>query len=197
MKICALILAAGKSERMGQLKPLLPFNKEENFIQHIISTIRQAGVPNIWVVIGAHAEKIIPVLPQDVNCVVNEEFEQGQLSSIQKGLSEIMKEDFDGVIITLVDHPLIENETYRTITQNAENLRDTILIACYNGRKGHPVFIPRKYFDEVLRAPLDVGLRHVTNNPKNYVFLIDTKDKGVIIDIDTPDLYKTHIGGNR
>lgn len=195
MKICVLVLAAGQSERMGSLKPLLPFNAKENFIQHIVGEITKAGIDDIVVVLGNRSEQIIPYIPDNAHFVINNDYELGQISSIKRGISYLLeqKADFRGAILTLSDHPFIKSSTFRQMKSETLD-RDEFSIAKYRGIKGHPIYLPQKYWQDILAAPSSIGLKFAIN--KKSVFFIDTKDNGTIIDIDTPELYKKWFGVN-
>jgi len=83
--LAAVILAAGRSSRMGTFKPLLPFGPE-SVIERIILTVRKAGVETIRVVVGWSADRLIPVLERHgVAYVSNDRFDEGMYVSIQSG----------------------------------------------------------------------------------------------------------------
>lgn len=199
MSVIAIVLAAGKSERMGRLKPLLPFDSKHNFLEHIVSELNAAQIDDIIVVVGSKYNDVIRRCEDTVNArfVVNQDFERGQLSSVKTGLNDAVrrKRNASAAIFSLADHPLITRNTYKLLLENHKSKPDSILVARCDERKGHPILIPEIYWEQVLAAPLDIGLRYVMRQPDNSVFFVDTEDKGVIIDLDTPELYEKYFGG--
>ena len=68
-----------------------------------------------------------------------------------------------------------------------------IVVPRHRGKRGHPVILSRKLFNELLAAPLDQGAKTVVNAHPNETLAIDVDDQGVTIDIDTPDEYREHV----
>ena len=190
--ISGIILSAGKSERMrGFLKPLLLIDGEK-FIEVIIERMKEAGVNEIIVVLGANFEKVTSVVNFDVKVVYNENWEQGQISSLRKGIESI-EDRSEGIIFTPVDHPLVKKETYRKLIKEWRKEKEKIVIPLYNGRKGHPTIFPRKFFNEILYKELKNGARDVIRNNIEEVKYVPVEDEGVVIDIDTPSDYEKFI----
>ena len=103
-KIIALILAAGKSERMGQSKLLLPF-KEKTIVECVVEAIIKSNIPKILLILGGEAEKIknqISSYPVETTC--NPNYESGMLSSVQWGFKQIPDET-DAAAVFLADCP--------------------------------------------------------------------------------------------
>ena len=87
--ITAVVLAAGKSERMGRPKMLLPFGRK-TLIETVLAGVRRSRVDDVVVVLGAHREAVEPVVSKfAVRAVFNEDFEAGMLSSVLRGLREV------------------------------------------------------------------------------------------------------------
>ncbi len=193
MKISAIILSAGKSERMGELKPLLKINSS-TFIETIIENLKKAGIEDIVVVLGYKAEEIEPYIPSDVKSVKNEDYEKGQLSSLKMGLMSL-PQGIDGFLVVLVDNPLVKKETYSRIIDFL-NKGAQIVLPKYKGKRGHPVGFRSVYKKELLNAPLDIGARFVIKNNRKSITEISVQDEGVIININTKKDYKRLITNN-
>src|SRR5687768_6661012 len=116
--IPALVLAAGASTRMGTSKAMLPLGRDHTFLTRIIQTCHDAGVHDVVVVVGHEAESVVQsvevrgLLPR---FVVNTAFEQGQFSSILRGLRVIDRPGVTGFLLLLVDVPLVSASTLRAV----------------------------------------------------------------------------------
>src|SRR5271154_6264799 len=113
-KLAAAILAAGESRRMGRPKALVRF-EGLTFVEHLLAATRHPRVGVVRVILGANAESVAAELKLDSEIVVvNEGWQQGQLSSIQAAIRSLPPEKTDGLLLCPVDHPLI---TLRLVSQ--------------------------------------------------------------------------------
>lgn len=194
--IAAIILAAGKSERMGRPKALLPF-ESSTFLQHLYDLLKNSSLGEVRVVLGSHAGEIkagteIP----DTDIVINPDYEKGMLSSFQAGLAALQKTAPEAVILCPVDHPNISISLIELIIGNFRSSEAEIIIPARKGRKGHPVLFASSLFGELLSAPLDIGARHVVRKFPEKVLEVETDEPGVIQDIDTPEDYNQLTGND-
>ncbi len=188
--IHALVLAAGESRRMGMPKPLLRFG-ETTFLGQILSVLQRADVAGITVVLGAQAELIhASVDLSAVSVVVNEDYRQGQLSSLTKGLKSL-PEDADAMLLCLVDHPFITTDTVDQIIGTFRETHEPIVVPVFDGRRGHPTLFAKSLFDELANAPQDKGARHVVSSNEDKVLEVNVHDRAVVIAIDTPEDYRS------
>jgi len=128
-----------------------------------------------------------------VSPVVNEAPSRGMLSSIQQGILAC-EDRCRGILLCLVDHPMVADATYQLVLEAAMDSPGHIIIPTYNQRGGHPVFFSREFFPHLMEAPLNLGARHVTQSNRDRVLRIATKDPGIRYDIDTPVIYKNILG---
>ncbi len=112
------------------------------------------------------------------------------LSSLKKALENISPES-EGFFLNPVDYPAVKEETYRRIVREWSSQKHKIMIPAYRGRRGHPPIFPRSYISKILNLPDDIngGVRAVFPKRDKGILTIETNDKGVIIDIDTPEEY--------
>ena len=193
--ICAIILAAGDSARMGRTKALLQI-ADQTFIELINQNVVKAGIKNIYVVLGRDEQKIVSRVnfEGNVHLLQNPDPDRGQLSSLQLCIPNLPEES-RGFIMALVDHPLVLESTYQAICKCAEKDSDKIIIPSYQGRKGHPVYFGRKYYDQLTAAPLSEGARSVVRKNLENVVILPVTDIGILKDIDLPEDYNHYISG--
>jgi len=193
----AVILAAGSSRRMGRAKALLEVDGDL-FINRIMKDLSASGLKNIIVVLGEHAARIETVMPDWIPArkVINPRPDLGQLSSIKLTLKQLDNQT-KGIMIVLVDHPLVTQETYRIILNAAVDDPDRIIIPTYHGRNGHPVYFGKKYFPDLEKAPMDQGARYVVHNYRSELHTIPVEDEGILKDIDEPADYRKYIRGDQ
>ncbi len=194
MKIAAIILAAGKSERMGIPKSLLPLGGS-TFLNTIIESLKRAGLREIVVVLGHKAREIKSHLPADVKSLVNDNYERGQLFSLKVGLN-LLSSDIDAFLMVLVDHPLVSVTTYQAIVDLLKK-GSPIVLPKYKGKRGHPVGFNSKYIKELMNAPEDIGARFVIKENRDSVVELPVGDKNVVLNINTKEDYERCIKGFR
>lgn len=183
--IHGILLAAGESRRMGYPKPLLKFG-DETFIAHLAAAMLTA-VPRLTVVIGAHADRVRPAIPNDprINVVVNPHWNRGQLSSIKAAI-RALPPDASAAMIHLVDHPTVKGETFSAVADCYRKSGGGIIIARHDGRRGHPAIFDRSVFTELLDAPENEGARVVVNADPGRIVYVDVDDAGILLDLDAP-----------
>ncbi len=194
--IAAVVLSAGESSRMGRPKALLPI-EGETFIGRIVASLKQTQVGKIVVVLGHNSDLLAAAIrPLAVEILINPNYKLGQLSSLQVAVRNLLPDaDCDGILVHLVDHPYIDASLVdRMIQQFYESKKDIIVPRCH-GKRGHPVLFSRALFGELLDAPMDQGAKAVVNAHGNETLEIDTDEKGITVDIDTPELYRQHVKG--
>ena len=198
--IPALVLAAGKSSRMGRTKALLPIGASgETFLTRIVRVLREAAVDRIVVVIGGDAAAVRASLPRDdasLTAVENPHYEEGQLSSLLVGLHAIEQrfDDVEAVIVTLVDLPLISAATTRAVLDAFRATPTAPLVRPRRGeRHGHPAIFNRSIFGELRRADPSKGAKPVVHAHAADEVHVDVDDEGAFIDIDTPEDYDRYI----
>lgn len=194
--IVAVVLSAGESSRMGRPKALLPIDGQ-TFIEKIVSALKESGIERIVVVLGFNAEEMSRQIDHlAVEIIVNPDYKQGQLSSLQAAIRHLQKTaDCGGMLVHLVDHPYIDAKLVRLMLQRFTESPVPIVVPLHRGKRGHPVIFSRRLFQELLDAPMDQGAKAVVNAHRAETLEIDTNDVGVTLDIDTPELYRQHVKG--
>jgi len=191
--IVAVVLAAGLSKRIGRPKALLRY-KKQSFLNHILINLQTAGINNIFVVLGQEFDRVKGSFSNKNPYIFihNPHPEEGPLSSFKLALQKMPRET-QGCLLVLVDHPLVTAETYRYIKYLGEKHQDAILIPVFKGQNGHPVYFGKKFFPQLLQAPLTEGARYVVHHNQQAIHKFETDDHGVIADIDTKDDFDLYI----
>jgi molybdenum cofactor cytidylyltransferase len=194
--VVAVVLSAGESSRMGRPKALLPVG-ETFFLERIVTALRAAKVEKILVVLGHNAAALgekIKQLPVEV--LVNPNYSLGQLSSLHVALRALENTAVDGIVLHLVDHPFIDPNLVNRMIDAFYVSKKLIVVPVCRGRRGHPVIFARELFTELLAAPLDHGAKTVVRAHAPETLEVVTDDEGITCDIDTPEDYRRHVGGN-
>ena len=197
--IPAIVLAAGKSSRMGRPKALLPIGPSgDTFLTRILHALRAAGIERAFVVIGGNADAVRATLPPDdgfFTLVENRQYEQGQLSSLLAGLSAAEANDaVEGVMVTLVDLPLISEATVRAVLDAHRQVPGAPIVRPRKGaRHGHPVISHRRLFAELRGADPSMGANPVVRAHAAEEVNVDVADDGPFTDVDTPEDYERFI----
>jgi molybdenum cofactor cytidylyltransferase len=186
--IWAIILAAGESSRMKSPKMVLPFGKE-TIIETVISNIASSNVDKMVVVLGSWKEEILQVIEKrNVNICFNDNYKQGMLSSVQCGLRYIQGA-FRSVLVCPGDQPMVEKSTINMVISAFNSAGKGIVIPFCEKKRGHPVIISRKYYDEILNLGPSDTLRRIMDNHPDDIKEVETITSSVLKDIDTPDDY--------
>jgi CTP:molybdopterin cytidylyltransferase MocA len=195
--IPGVVLAAGKSSRMGRTKALLPIGpRGETFLDRVTRTLFDGGVDELFVVIGANAETIksqAREIPR-TRILTNLDYEQGQLTSLVTALRHIDRVGVTGAVVTLIDVPLVSADTVRKLITAHRSEGPSIVRPVSNGRHGHPVIFHSRLFDELCRADPAQGAKAVVRAHANDIQEVTVDDEGAFIDIDTREDYERWIG---
>ena len=185
--IASVILSAGASARMGTPKANLKIGNT-TFINSILIKLHSCGTAGIYIVTGYHHRQISQALDSINHCKIlhNTNAEQGQLSSLQLAIRNFDRQ-ITGMLVVLVDHPLVREDTYRELLKSARVNPQAIIIPVYQQQRGHPVYFGRKFFQALLETPLNLGAREVIKKNIQSVYSLPVSDPGIVQDIDTPD----------
>jgi molybdenum cofactor cytidylyltransferase len=184
--VSAIILAAGKSTRMGEPKALLKFGKQ-SFLETSIANFRAADIENIIVVLGHNAEIILQnVNPSLAQFVINHNYQLGQFSSFQVGIRKLQPEA-EGVFLALADQPQIGVSVIAQIVNAFYKNPERIVIPVFNGKRGHPPIFPKRLFSEILSSPPSQITSDVIRSNSELVYEVQIDDVRILRDIDTKE----------
>lgn len=190
--VAAIILSAGKSERMGSPKALLQY-RGQSFLATILAAIASARMAPVIVVAGHHYDAISKEFP-GVQIAFNPDYEQGMSTSVQAGI-RALPVGLDGAAVFLVDHPMVDRQTIDALVARLAPGR--IVVPVHDGRRGHPVLFAAELFDEILGLKSDQGLNTVVRRQPERVIEVFVENAGVLRDIDTPEQFARLLGENQ
>jgi len=192
--LTAVILAAGESKRMGSPKALLLYDSR-TFLEHLMDITRHPKIGTQLIVLGAGAEEITKQVGLNpAMTVVNPDWQSGQLSSIKAAIKSIGSKQTGGLLLCLVDHPLITSALVNELVETFYSEKKPIVIPTFHGKRGHPVIFARKLFDELLAAPDETGARSVVWKHANEVCEVSTTEEGVVLNLNDPETFRSAIG---
>jgi molybdenum cofactor cytidylyltransferase len=194
--IPAVVLAAGKSTRMGRAKATLPLGPSDTFLTRIVRTCQEAEVDDIVVVLGHDAETIresVTTRGLMPRFVINPDYENGQLSSILTGLGAIDRPGVTAMLLMLVDVPLVSAATIRAVLQHYRATHLPIVRPARGAVHGHPVLLDRALFPLLRAADPALGAKPIVRAHTSAAGDLPIVDNGAFVDIDTPDDYASEI----
>lgn len=194
MQIGAVILAAGKSSRMGSPKALLPY-RGETFLSRLVRVMGLVCDP-VVVVLGHHAERLHREVPKAARIALNPDPERGQLSSLQTGL-EALGDGPSGFAFIPVDCPAVEEDTVRKLAEAYDQrTAETCFVIPRMGseqegyRRGHPVFGTPEITAELLALDPTDEARKIVHACVDRTQYVEVLDEGIFTDIDDPEAYR-------
>jgi len=191
--IPAIVLAAGKSTRMGRPKATLLLEGGDTFVTRIVRTFAAAGISDVIIVVGHDADAVIDAFAKtdlSATFVENPDYEQGQLSSLLAGLRVVDRPGVVASLLTLVDVPLIGVSTVRAVVDRYLATRAPIVRPVRGAEHGHPVLIDRSLFDALRHADPREGAKAVVRSHASASGDVPVEDAGAFADADTPIEYE-------
>lgn len=178
--------------RMGRPKAGLPLSRGDTFLSRIVRTLSLAGLPRIVIVVGAHELEVRRAWRGQAGTayfVRNPRWEQGQLSSVQAGLDAMDSRELEGLLVTLVDVPLVSVDTVRSLVTAWRRTRAPVVRPVMGTRHGHPVIFDRATFAALAAADPAIGAKAVVRAHEAASVSVPVTDRGAFLDADTPDDY--------
>jgi molybdenum cofactor cytidylyltransferase len=191
--ISAILLAAGQSKRMGELKQLMPFG-QSTIVEQAVDNLLDSAVDEVIVVVGYKAEDVIKAIAaKPIKLVINPDYEQGMSTSIMAGLN-LVHSRAQGVMLALGDQPLVDSQTINRLIEEFYNHDKGIAVPTYQGRRGHPIIFAIKYKKQLLELSGDVGGRQIIKDYPADILEVAVDSEGIIADFDTVGDYQAYVG---
>lgn len=191
-QVSAVVLAAGRSARMGEAKQLLHVG-DGTVLERTLGNVREARIDEIVLVLGFSAEKIreelSATLLNGVKVVVNQHHEEGMASSLREGLTAVHSR-MDAALIALADQPFVRPATIARIIERYRCSDAKIMIPFHNGKRGNPVLLDRSVFPDAMALQGDTGCRAIFGNHADGIEEVEVDDEGILLDIDNREDYE-------
>jgi molybdenum cofactor cytidylyltransferase len=188
--IAAIVLAAGRSSRMGRHKLLLPLGGRP-LVSYAVEAASASSADPVIVVLGFQAAEIEKALPAGRFTIgVNPDFASGMASSLALGIATLSSallsssRPISGALILLADQPLISAGLINRLLERANSTPDAIIAAAYAGVRSTPVYFPSRLFNELLQITGDEGGRSVIAGHPDQVSILHIAEPERGIDVD-------------
>ncbi len=184
----AVLLAAGKSERMGgRPKPLLELGGVPLIRRNLVA-LSGAGVDELAVVTGHRAEEVEDAVRDfPLTLVRNAAYEEGRMSSVRAGLAALSPR-LDAIVIALADQPLLTAaDIVDLIAAYKKREGGSVVVPCVRGERANPVVIAAAIRDDILQGNLNFGCRQWIAEHPEQVSFFESDNSHYLVDLDTPE----------
>lgn len=188
-EIGAVILAAGRSRRMGRPKLVLPWG-DRTVIEQVVNTLKQAGVDDIILVTGGSRVQVEQALAgYEVSFTYNDKYETHEmLTSLQIGI-HARNPTLRALLVVLGDQPAIQAYVIESIVEKYYRQPAKLIIPSYQMRRGHPWLVDKCLWDELLALPAENTLRDFLAAHYHDITYVAVDTPTILSDMDTPDDY--------
>lgn len=201
-RVTAIVLAAGRSTRMGANNKLLADVEGQPMLARSLKAVAGSKVDDIVVVLGHEANQVRRVAEQAVpgnrlRFVVNPDYAQGLSTSLKAGL-RVTAQNADAVLVVLGDMPgIAPTEIDKLIAAFNPVEQRAIVVPTYKGKRGNPILWARRFIPDMMTAAGDVGARHLIGENAELVCEVEMPGEGVLIDLDTPEALAGYVGSRK
>ncbi|HID76874.1 MAG TPA: hypothetical protein EYP56_12870 [Planctomycetaceae bacterium] len=183
-RVGLVVLAAGRSERMGAPKALVSI-AGRHLLEHLLQGPVIRRLVDVVVVLGHHSEAVEPVVRRlGFRWVLDPLPDRGRTGSVQRGLAAFGAK-VTGVFIQPVDCPLVREETYLALAGKLHGA--DVAVPALGRRRGHPPLVAARMFPTILAAPADKPLRELLGAPGVRRRIVPVEDPGVLVNVDRPE----------
>jgi molybdenum cofactor cytidylyltransferase len=185
-RVAAIVLAAGRSTRMGHQNKLLADIGGKPMVRRVVETALASVARPVLVVTGHQADAVATALAGcDAALVPNPDYATGLASSLKAGVRAVPSA-CDGALILLGDMPRIEPGHIETLIEAFAAAPDAIVVPVHEGRQGNPVLWPRSTFPELLQLDGDAGAKRLIVSHPDSVLEVHIESAAIFADADTP-----------
>lgn len=187
-RVAAIVLAAGRSSRMGGCNKLLEVVDDRPLVAHAVDAALASRCDPVIVVTGHAADGVTAALgDRPVRLAHAADWAEGLSASLRAGLRAV-PDACDGVLVALGDMPAVPAASMDRLLDAFRPVEgQAIVVPMAEGRRGNPVVWARRYFDDLMAVRGDKGGRDLLRLYAHEVCTVDLDDGGVLVDVDTPD----------
>lgn len=179
-----VVLAAGRGERFEDGNKLLAHVEDEPLVRHSVRSLLDSELAEVVVIVGHEAEAVRRALAGlDVTFQHNEDYAEGQSTSVRAGVEVARERGWDAIVFTLGDMPFVRPGTVDALREAYASGTGTIVAASYEGERGNPVLFDAEHYDALAAVTGDRGGRRLIEEEEHSV-LVETADPGVVRDVD-------------
>lgn len=198
MSTAAILLAAGRSSRMGQgqHKLLLPLG-DRPVLAHVVDNVLASQARPLVVVLGYQAEQVRAILApyaaqSELLIIENPAYQQGMSTSLCKGVETVMtfSAPVDGALVILGDQPLMPPHVFDAMIETKQTTGKRIIAALYHGKRGNPTLFDASLFPELMEMTGDEGGRKVIERYRQEMAMREMGDDTANYDVDTWEAYQ-------
>jgi nicotine blue oxidoreductase len=183
--IAGLLLAAGAGRRYGMPKALVDGGA---WVRRAVTTLIDGGCDPVLVVVGAQADRVVPLVPDSASTVLAVDWAEGMGASLRAGLAELIRTaqpQVQAALVHLVDLPDVDASVVRRLVTLADPA--VLARASFASQPGHPVLLGRQYWADIIAsAHGDRGARDWLAQ-RSDLTVVDCSDLASGIDVDRPN----------
>ena len=192
-RVAVLVLAAGRSTRMGGPNKLLADANGEALVLHAVKAALASQAVEVVVVLGHMADQVRPAIEKAVppksrlRFVTNPDFADGLSTSVKTGIAALST-NIDAAIIQLGDMPGVGSALLDRLMAAFSPVEGrSICVPTVGGKRGNPVLWARRFFPEMTKLSGDSGAKHLIGEYADLVCEVEMAGEAAITDIDTPE----------
>jgi len=179
----SIILAAGASVRFGSDKRNIPF-ANTTLLQHTMG-LYSSVFYKVLLVLREQSNVNVSSLPENVELVIANEARFGLSQSLRAGVKQALSEPW--IVIGLMDMPYVTEQTLKSLAVRMDSTNASIIRPRFNKQYGNPVGFKQECYSDLCELTGDQGARTLFSTGKFEIDVLEVADRGILIDIDTPE----------
>lgn len=170
---------------MGRFKQLLPWGST-SVIRTVVDNLHEAGASPVVCVTGHRGDEVATALAGSPAITLPNPYYAASemLTSYQAGVAALDNSQFSGCLLALADQPHIPVQVIRQVIEQARSVPDRVVIPSHQMRRGHPIYLPRHLWSELLALPADTSLRDLLNRHSAEIVYVDVDTDAIRQDMD-------------
>ncbi len=190
MEVCAIVLAAGLSQRMGQANKLALQLGGKSLLRNCVEVLLASHVQRVDVITGHQPECVAQLLDGlAVQLHFNPDYSEGQMTSVHRGLA-LARPRAKAVMVCLADQVLLSSaDVNALIAAFAASDQQRILVPTFAGVRGNPLIIPRHLVAQIVQGERNLGCKNLLQRQPELMLAWPMSNDHAVVDIDTPEDY--------